>query len=248
MFASAQLLGGVPQYPVWQLTTQAPVAQLAVVVAFGAKQVVPHTPQLPLSARLLQEPLQFVNPVAHVIPHDVPSHVATPFAAGGGHTVQFDPQAFTSFATHCEPHQCVPPVHWHVLLTQCFPPVHAYAVPQPPQLLSSLAVLTHEPLQTVIVGSLQWGTQTLPMQLAVAFATVVVHWVPQVPQLLVSVLVSVQAPLQRLSPPVHWHVELMQTVFATVHLVPHAPQLLLSVTRFVHVLGQARYLLPESDG
>jgi hypothetical protein len=76
----------------------------------------------------------------------------------------------------------------------------AQCLPHPPQLLGSLARLTHFPLQTVLPG---WQAHAPAVQKK-KFA--VSHLLPQVPQLLLSLLVSTHEPPvggQQVSVPVH---------------------------------------------
>jgi hypothetical protein len=97
------------------------------------------------------------------------------------------------------------------------PPVHFF--PQPPQLLSSVRVLTQVPLHSAAPGQLHGSPHTPskhgpPPQL-----------VPQDPQFLGSVSVSTQTPLQSIIPPTHTHAPSTQEKpFAVSHGLSQAPQ------------------------
>jgi hypothetical protein len=106
------------------------------------------------------------------------------FAGGEAlQSVQVAPQALTSLLMQAPPHECVPPVHWHELLTQCAPPVHC--VPHPLQSLSLLVVSMHVPLQFIC----PLGHTSL--QLPFWHVAPPVHWMPQPPQF-GSLVVSTQ--------------------------------------------------------
>jgi hypothetical protein len=106
-----------------------------------------QSPQLAGSVASLTQTLEqaVYPPVVHDCTHCVPLHVTVP-PVGAAHTEQLVPHALVSLATHWLPHKCVPPVHWHMALTQCRPPVHGVA--HALQLLSSLVrstqALPHE--------------------------------------------------------------------------------------------------------
>jgi hypothetical protein len=74
-------------------------------------------------------------------------------------------------------------------------PLHA--IPHLPQLFLSLVVSTQAPLQDV-KPLLQVKPHVLPLQVGLAFATVVEQTLPHVLQLLRSVAVSTQVPPQRI--------------------------------------------------
>ena len=136
-----------------QLTCPLGQAQLPFWHVFPPVHTFPHDPQLlPSVCSLTHAPLQFVYdgprkpPPLQLMPHDVPLHVALPFA-GTGHAVHDVPHGVAGalLATHDPPQLCLPeaqhPPVWHVPLSQAF--AHE------PQLPLSVCSLTHAPLHSV---------------------------------------------------------------------------------------------------
>ena len=112
----------------------------------GKTQRRPQRPQLLLSLVVsTQPPEQFVNPVAHPLPHTLPVQTG----ADVPQTVPQAPQLEGSVAVLVQtPAHAVWPVgHTHDPPEQCVPPVQC--VPQPPQLVSLLEVSTQTPEQFV---------------------------------------------------------------------------------------------------
>jgi len=97
------------------------------------------------------------------------------------------------------------------------PPVHA--MPHPPQLFTSVIVLTQAPVQLVVPP----GHMVVHV---IEHTCVAVHIVPQAPQFWGSVAVSTQIPPQS-TPAGQPQVPLLHTCPPT-HLMPHPPQLLTS--------------------
>lgn len=82
-----------------------------------------------------------------LIPHDVPSHVADPFA-GAGQDEHDDPhELIDPLLAHVPLQLCVPLGQRHWLLWHVVPPVQVW--PQAPQLLLSLVKSAQVPLQTL---------------------------------------------------------------------------------------------------
>jgi hypothetical protein len=119
---------------------------------------------------------------------------------------------------------CPAVAHTHCPDRQVDPPVHAF--PHAPQLLLSVCVLTHAPLQNVapVVAQAQapfW--QVAPPE--------PLHVVPHPPQLALSLFKLTHAPLQSVRFPVHMaaHLPRLQTTCppdGPEHALLHAPQLL----------------------
>jgi hypothetical protein len=108
----------------------------------------------------------------------------------------------------------------------------AQGVPQPPQLLASLAKSTHAPLQSA-VPLLQVKPHELLVQVAVALATEVEQAWPHVLQLLMSLDGSTQLPLQSIGaivgqPDAHEYEAVAPTHTGVLPLqpLPQVPQLL----------------------
>ena len=110
--------------------------------------------------------------------------------------------------------------------------------PHTPQLLLSVIVFAHVPLQNC-AGAVQTSTHDPFVQTSLpSFA----HVVPHVPQFASSVSRSVQVTPHRsgaVPPQIGLHAPATQSGVAPLHVVPHVPQLLSSVCVFVQTLLQA---------
>jgi hypothetical protein len=116
----------------------------------GSAQETPQVPQFVSLVCVFTHWLpHFVNPLLQLKPHTPPLQVRVPFAGASGQLVVQFPQCDGSddVATHC-PLQLVVPVGQftvHVPFEHTCPPGHA--LPQLPQLLLSVCLLTQTPLQ-----------------------------------------------------------------------------------------------------
>jgi hypothetical protein len=107
----------------------------------------PHPPQLALSVcSLTQPPAHGLKPLLHAVPHEVPSHVAYPFAGPWEQAEHDVPhEAVDVLLTHVPLQSCVLAAwHLHWALWHVLPP--AQAAPQPPQFELSACSLTQAPL------------------------------------------------------------------------------------------------------
>jgi hypothetical protein len=164
----------------------------------------------------------------------LPTHAACALATLVEQAFEHEPQSLTSVVslTHVLPQSVgvaagQPDTQVEPLQTGV-PPVQAS--PQVLQLLLSLAVSTHAPLQSVY-PALQASVHTLLRQTACALATLVEQTFPHDPQSAASLVVSTQEPAHRVGadarqPDVHEYVppDAEHTGVAPVQALPHDPQ------------------------
>jgi hypothetical protein len=171
---------------------------------------------------------------------------------GGGQILPQVPQLFVSVCslTHAvpqsdgvgaeQPRLHTPPLH----PADPVPAVGGGQIfPQVPQLLVSVIVFVHSVLlQSVCPPVVQVVTHPpSPLQLDVAFMTVVEHACPHMPQLLLSPRRFTQTPLHTILPvPVHptMHTPLPLQLEPVAQACPHMPQLLLSFVVSTHAVPQ----------
>ena len=207
-------------------------------------QVIPHPPQLLTSFVVSThafEVEQYVRygEVVHESTHMVPLHATAPFV-GLEHFVHDGPQALASSFTQVEPHKCCPPTHWQTLLTHSSPPEQAYAAPQPPQLLLSVAVSTQVFVasQYVVYGAVAHeSTHMVPLHATAPFVGLE-HTVHDEPQALESLFTQVEP--HRCCPPTHWQtLETHCSPPAHAYCAPQPPQLAALLVVSTHVPSQS---------
>ena len=193
-------------------------------------QVIPQPPQLSTLFAVSTHAFdakQYVRygEVVHESMHEVPLQATAPFT-GLEHTVHDGPHALASLFTQVEPHRCCPPTHWQTLLTHCSPPEQAYAAPQPPQLLLSVAVSTQVFVasQYVTYGEVvHESTHEVPLHATAPFVGLA-HTVHDGPQALASLFTQVEP--HRCCPPTHWQtLETHCSPPAQAYCAPQPPQL-----------------------
>jgi hypothetical protein len=209
----------------------------------GATHGLPHPPQLFGSLEVSTHAVGLIT--GHAVkpivvqdpPQFVPSHVGEP-PVGVGQAVHAVPHELVDVLLEQVPLQSWEPVgQAQAEVWQVFPPEHG--APQAPQLLLSVARLTHAVGltvgQAVVPVMLQDPPQLVPSQVGVKLVGLgqAEH---SVPQELVEVLLM-HVPLQSCMPAGQTQLPAWQ-LLPPVHTVPQPPQLLLSLPEiFTHVVG-----------
>jgi hypothetical protein len=165
----------------------------------------PQLPQFILSTFVLVQALRPASEVSHIPKPAGQPHIELEHVSPCGHCIPQVPQFAGLFVMFVQtggvPHWVVFAGQTQAPAMQTLPPVHA--MPHPPQLFTSVAVLMQAPAQLVVPV----GHEVVHV---IAHTCIDVHIVPQSPQFWGSVLVSTHTPPQSF-PVAQAHVPPLQT-------------------------------------